>query len=206
MIGAFPSAAAGLVVPAVAELAARHPDLACVIREHEPEDGIALLRSGALDLLVSESYDDVPSAPVGGLESHRLLSEPLLLVTPPDGASELPAHRDADWIAGLAGTQFAAALDQACAAAGFVPRVVHRADDARLIQALVAAGLGVALLPELACAPAEGVGYREATPAPPRRHVDAHARRGATRRPALAAALSALRDVGPRSGSGASPR
>ena len=83
----------------------------------------------------------------------------------------------------------------ACAAAGFTPRVVHRADDARLIQALAAAGLGVALLPELACSPAAGVTYREVTPSPPRRHIDALARRGATRRPALAAALSALRDV-----------
>ena len=182
-------------MPAVAELAGRHPELQCVIREHEPEDGIPLLRSGALDLLVSESYDDVPSAPVGGLEAHRLLSEPLLLVTTGDGGGELAAHRDAAWIAGLAGTQFAAALDTACAAAGFAPRVVHRADDARLIQALVAAGLGVALLPQLACAPAESVAYREVTPSPPRRHVHALARRGATRRPALAAALSAMRDV-----------
>jgi DNA-binding transcriptional LysR family regulator len=209
VIGAFPSAAAGLVVPALAALGERHPELACVVREHEPEDGIALLRSGALDLLVSESYDDVPSAPVGGLESHRLLSEPLLLVTAGGDAGELAAHRDAAWIGGLAGTQFAAALDVACAAAGFTPRVVHRADDARLIHALVAAGLGVALLPELACerAPqvplpaaaepdaATSVRYLEVTPSPPRRHVWALTRRGATRRPALAAALSALQEV-----------
>ena len=206
VIGAFPSAAAGLVVPAVTELAARHPDLACVIREHEPEDGLPLLRSGALDLLVSESYDDVASAPVGGLEAHRLLSEPLLLATAAGDAGELVAQRDAVWIAGLAGTQFAAALVTACAAAGFAPRVVHRADDARLIQALVAAGLGVALLPELACTLAAGVNYHEVAPSPPRRHVDALARRGATRRPAVAAALTALREVRPRSCSGASPR
>jgi DNA-binding transcriptional LysR family regulator len=198
IIGAFPSAAAGLVVPALAALGERHPDLACVVREHEPEDGIALLRSGALDLLVSESYDDVPSAPVGGLESHRLLSEPLLLVTAGDDTGELEAHRDAAWIGGLPGTQFAAALDVACAAAGFTPRVAHRADDARLIQELVAAGLGIALLPALACAPAAGVRYVEVTPSPPRRHVWALARRGATRRPALAAALSTLQEVGPR--------
>ena len=121
-------------------------------------------------------------------------------------AGELAAYRDAGWIAGLAGTQFAAVLDTACAAAGFAPRVVHRADDARLIQALVAAGLGVALLPELACAPAPGVSYFQVTPSPPYRHVDALSRRGATRRPALAAALSALREVRPRSCSGASPR
>jgi DNA-binding transcriptional LysR family regulator len=195
VIGAFPSAAAGLVVPALAALGERHPELACVVREHEPEDGIALLRSGALDLLVSESYDDVPSAPVGGLESHRLLSEPLLLVTAGGDTGELAAHRDAAWIGGLAGTQFAAALDVACAAAGFTPRVVHRADDARLIQELVAAGLGIALLPALACAPAPGVRYLEVIPSPPRRHVWALTRRGATRRPALAAALSALQEV-----------
>jgi DNA-binding transcriptional LysR family regulator len=176
------------------------------VREHEPEDGILLLRSGTLDLLVSESYDEVPSAPAGGLESHPLIAEPLLLVTAGDAAGELVAHRDAAWIAGLAGTQYAAALEVACAAAGFAPRVVHRADEARLIVALVAAGLGVALLPALACEPASGVRYVEVTPSPPRRHITTLARRGATRRPALAAALTALQEVRPRSCSGGSPR
>jgi DNA-binding transcriptional LysR family regulator len=193
VIGSFPSAAAGLVVPAVSALHESHPDVSCVVREHEPEDGIPLLRAGELDLLVSESYDDVPSAPVGGLDAHRLLSEPLLLVVPEgDEPASLAARCDDAWIAGLAGTQFAAALERACAAAGFTPRIVHRADDARLIQALVAAGLGLALLPALACTPYDGVVYREVTPAPPRRHVWALARRGATRRPALAATLNAL--------------
>src|ERR671911_1824288 len=45
-IGAFPSAAAPLAVPAVNELQARHGELECNVREHEPEDGIPLLRSG----------------------------------------------------------------------------------------------------------------------------------------------------------------
>lgn len=194
VIGAFPSAAAGLVVPAVARLAERHPDVTCRVREHEPEDGIPLLRSGALDLLVSESYDDVPTPPVGGLAAHRLLSEPLLLVVPAgDDPGDLAAYRDAAWIGGLAGTQFAAALETACATAGFAPHVVHRADDARLIQSLVAGGLGVALLPALACEPAGGVAYRTVTPAT-HRHVWALARRGATRRPALAATLNALQE------------
>src|ERR687891_578281 len=48
-----------------------------------------------------------PSAPAGGLEPPGLLPEPLLLVTAGDDASRLAAHRDAAWIAGLAGTQFA---------------------------------------------------------------------------------------------------
>ena len=197
VIGAFPSAAAWLVAPAIRDLRARHGDLVCTVREHEPEDGIGLLRAGELDLLVSESYEGVPPAPVGGLEQHLLVSEPLLLVLPArhDGPDpvDLRTLRDAAWIGGLPGTQFAVALELACHRAGFAPRFEHRADDMGLYQALAGAGLGVGLLGALACRPAEGVRYARATPSPPRRHVSALVRRGARRRPALAAALDALR-------------
>jgi DNA-binding transcriptional LysR family regulator len=199
-IGAFPSAAASLVVPAVVDLSDRHPELTCSVREHEPEDGIPMLRSGELDLLVSEGYDGVPSAPSGGLDSHLLLTEPLLLVLPEHEAIEdpVPLHtlREAAWIGGLAGTQFALALEHACRSAGFDPRVVHRADEALLLQSLARAGLGVTLLPELACAGVAGVRFATVTPAPPRRHVHALVRRGSARRPALAAILDALRRAG----------
>ena len=196
VIGAFPTAAAGLVIPAVRELGDRHADLTCTVREHEPEDGIALLRAGDLDLLVSESYDDVEPAAVGGLEQHLLLTEPLLLVLPREHPAEAPVDlcdlADAAWIAGLAGTQFAAALERACRAAGFAPRIVHRADDAALHRALAAAGLGVGLLPALACEGPEDVRFARVAPPEPRRHVWALLRRGAGRRPALAAVLDAL--------------
>jgi DNA-binding transcriptional LysR family regulator len=214
VIGAFPSAAAGLVVPAVAELCERHPELSCPVVEHEPEDGIPVLRSGELDVLVSESYEGVGAVPTGGLESHTLLTEPLLLVLPKEGAAvaegagrdavggwargggsepvALESLADAPWIAGLAGTQFAAALDGACRKAGFTPRIVHRADDARLLETLVESGLGVALMPALARTGSDAVRFARATPAPPRRHVSALVRSGAARRPSLAAVLDAL--------------
>ena len=201
-------------MPAVADLCERHPELSCPVVEHEPEDGIPVLRSGELDVLVSESYEGVPAVPTGGLEAHELLSETLLLVLPREVASPRPARggaatgptledaatepvpleslAEAPWIAGLAGTQFAAALDGACRQAGFTPRIVHRADDARLIETLVEAGLGIALLPALARAGSEAVRFAEATPAPPRRHVTALVRSGAARRPSLAAVLEAL--------------
>jgi DNA-binding transcriptional LysR family regulator len=196
MIGAFPSAAVGLVIPAVVDLATRHPDLRCTVREHEPEDGIPLLRSGGLDVLVTESYEGVDPAAVGGLDLHPLLTEPLLLVLPrADSAGEtvaLETLSDAPWVAGLAGTQFASALERACRSAGFSPRIVHRADEALLLQSLVGSGLGIALLPALACSGSDDVRYAQAIPPAPRRHVFALVRRGAARRPALAATLEAL--------------
>ena len=196
-IGAFPSAAAAVVAPAIAELSSRHPELSCSIREHEPEDGIPLLRSGELDLLVSESYEQVAGAPAGGLEAHPLVTEPLLLVLPKTRrarrAVALDSFSEAAWIAGLAGTQFAAALEQACRAAGFTPRIAHRADDAVLFHALVAAGLGIGLLPALACTDWDGIQFATVLPEPPRRHVSALARRGTAQRPAVRAALETLR-------------
>jgi DNA-binding transcriptional LysR family regulator len=171
VIGAFPSAAVGLVVPAIADLSERHPKLSCTVREHEPEDGLPLLRSGEFDLLVSESYDAVGPAP-----------EPVVLET----------LSDARWIAGLAGTQFDAVLAAACRSAGFAPHIAHRADDASLLQSLVGSGLGVGLLPPLACSGDGDVRLVHVVPPPPRRHVIALVRRGAARRPAFAAALDAL--------------
>ena len=57
----------------------------------------------------------------------------------------------------------------------------------------MAAGIGVGLVPELACVPYPGVAYAHALPAPPLRHISALLRRGAAQRPALAALLDALR-------------
>jgi DNA-binding transcriptional LysR family regulator len=197
-IGAFPSAAVALVIPSVTEAARRHPDLRCAVHEHEPDEAIARLRAGELDLVVSEHNDDIAPPPTGGLETHPLLSEPLLLVLPGAGDAspqpiDLAGFRDADWVTGLPGSQYASALERAAAAAGFAARIAHRADEAFVVQSLVAAGLGVALLPALACTPVPGVHYAMAHPAPPSRHVVALVRGGAARRPALAALLALLR-------------
>src|SRR4051812_36309997 len=111
-IGAFPSAGARIVAPAVQALTERHAALECSVREHEPEDGIPLLRSGELDLLVSEHYDDVPAAAAGGLEARLLVSEPLVLALPaPEGDDvQLAGLAGAPWITGVAGTQYVGAV------------------------------------------------------------------------------------------------
>ena len=197
-IGVFPSAAVALVIPSVTEAARRHPELRCAVHEHEPEEAISRLRAGELDLVVSEHNDDIAPPLTGGLETYPLLSEPLLLVLPGAGDAtpqpiDLAGLSEADWVTGLPGSQYASALERAAAAAGFAARVAHRADEAFVVQSLVAAGLGVALLPALACMPVPGVHYAAARPAPPSRHVVALVRRGAAGRPALAALLALLR-------------
>jgi DNA-binding transcriptional LysR family regulator len=148
---------------------------------------------------VSESYDDVPPAPAGGLEQHTLVIEPLLLVLPADHPAREPVDlatlRDADWIGGLAGTQYATLVERTCRAAGFTPRIVHRADDAGLLQSLPAAGLGVTFLPALARTDTRGLRYARVRPPEPRRHIAALLRRGAASRPAIATVLAALRDA-----------
>jgi DNA-binding transcriptional LysR family regulator len=60
---------------------------------------------------------------------------------------------------------------------------------------MVGSGLGIGLLPALACSGSEDVRFAEVLPAPPRRHLSALVRRGAARRSALGAALDALRRV-----------
>ena len=196
-IGSYPSAAMRLVIPAIAGLLDHHPELSCVVREHEPEDGIPLLRAGELDLLISESYDNVKPGPVGGLERVLLIREPMLLVLPEKHSGSEPIllrelRRD-EWIGGLPGTQFAAALEAACRSAGFAPRITHRADEASLYQSLAGAGLGVGMLGALACTPVPGVRYARPARPTPKRLVWALLRRGSARRPALAATLEALR-------------
>ena len=64
----------------------------------------------------------------------------------------------------------AALVVEACAAAGFTPRTVFESDDYGAIQGFVAAGAGVALVPELALANRRDVvAARLAPPAPARR-------------------------------------
>ena len=68
--------------------------------------------------------------------------------------TELPAvatvdrHRDHDWIVNSRNDADERVVAALAAHAGFAPRIVHRADSLELLQDLVAAGLGVGLLPE----------------------------------------------------------
>ncbi|MFE6846677.1 LysR substrate-binding domain-containing protein [Streptomyces sp. NPDC057686] len=67
----------------------------------------------------------------------------------PDQGSVLRAHADDPWITATPGTLCHAMALRACQAAGFTPRIRHRVDEFPTVLALVAAGQGVAVVPQL---------------------------------------------------------
>ncbi|MEJ2860846.1 LysR family transcriptional regulator [Actinomycetospora flava] len=92
-----------------------------------------------------------------------------------------------------AGSVVGEAAARACRAAGFTPRSTHHADQTSIVLALVAAGLGVALLPSSVLAVAvEGVRYLELAEDHPVTTDVALAWRRDDPQPALARALAVL--------------
>lgn len=90
-----------------------------------------------------------------GLDSRLIARERLVLAVPathhlPDGEPVALAElRDEDFVVyGTPDSVVAAAVTRACFAAGFLPRRAHEVAETTIMLTLVAAGLGVALLPE----------------------------------------------------------
>ncbi|MDG4789659.1 LysR substrate-binding domain-containing protein [Micromonospora sp. WMMD1102] len=152
-LAAFPSALGTVVPVAAAGFAAAHPGVELRLVEAEPPTALRLLRAGEVDLALLFSHPDGPPDDTG-LRRLPLLDEPIHLVTPA-GTPAIPAtgldgYADRRWIAGC--ERCRTHLLRACAAAGFTPDVAFTTDDYVAVQALVAAGLGVTLLPGLALA------------------------------------------------------
>ncbi|MEU6867311.1 LysR family transcriptional regulator [Streptomyces sp. NPDC046876] len=116
---------------------------------------------------------------------------------PPDQGSVLRAHADAPWITATPGTLCHAMTVRACQAAGFAPRVRHRVDEFATVLALVAAGQGVAVVPQLGI-PARPDPAVVLTRLLMERRTKVAFRSGAAAHPAVAAFAAALRAAVPR--------
>ena len=125
------------------------------IAEHEPAEALDLLADDAVDLALVYDYALAPRTVDERFEVTPLWTARWGLGVPAGSpAEDLPAvatvdrHRDHDWIANSRNDADERVLAALAAHAGFTPRVVHRADSLDLVQDLVAADLGVGLLPE----------------------------------------------------------
>ncbi|HWN35515.1 MAG TPA: LysR family transcriptional regulator [Pseudonocardia sp.] len=147
-LAAFPSALGTMVPVAAARLRAEHPEVTVELTEVEPPEALQLLRAGEVDAAVVFRYG------VDGADDDLrldLLDEEVLHLVGPLGADwsgELAEHADADWIAGC--ERCRDHLLWLCRRAGFTPRIQFTTDDYVAAQALVAAGLGMTVLPDLA--------------------------------------------------------
>src|SRR4051812_37305482 len=157
-LSAFPTAGATIVPLAVKTFMARHPGVEMQLFEREPEDGVAMLKSGELDIALSIGYEDAGTVhnPTDGVEEIDLLEDPTYLAMPADhryarkARTRLSDFSEESWIhSACKGTCGAVAL-RALHNAGFEPTIVFETDDYNVAQGLVAAGMGVTLLPEMA--------------------------------------------------------
>ncbi len=151
-LAAFPSSNQTIIPAALTDLRSRYPSVEVSIVEAGPRQALALLGNGGCDLAVIFEYAAMPLELGSGLVRVPLLTDQLLVVLP---AAHPLATATEVALAQLAGETWIASdqcrdiFTQGCALAGFTPRVLFASDDYIAIQRLVAAGVGVTLLPEL---------------------------------------------------------
>lgn len=138
-----------LVPEMIAEFRLDHPGVRFRLEEAHDARGSSQLAGGRIDLEFTSRRPDDPA-----VQWELLLAEPLLLAVPP---GHWLAGREAVSLGEVAGEDFVtlrpawdlrARCDQLCAAAGFTPRVAFEGDDVPVVRGFVAAGLGIAIVPE----------------------------------------------------------
>ncbi len=190
-LAAFASAIGSLVPAAVAALADSHPGLEVGLTDTHPPEAIELLRAGKVEVAIIFRYDETEPEPPG-VRLHHLLDDPVYLLSTRRERG-LDALRDATWIAGC--ERCRSHLLSLCADAGFEPRIGSSSDDMVVMQALVAAGLGVATQTGLALRAhgIEGIVATELPDSP--RHIYAATYGEPPDPPATAALLAALAEA-----------
>ena len=200
-MASFPTAGATLMPLAIATFRAAYPDVELTLAEGEPEEIVPRLRAGELDLALL--FDFAGETALGdGMRQAELLEDPMYLALarehPLAGKHSLrlaDLAREA-WIQTSSSSPCARHVVRCCHAAGFEPSVTFESDDYQTVHGLVAAGVGVALIPELALSSArEDTVIRALSPRPPVRRVIAAAPAGARLVPAAPAMLGVLEET-----------
>jgi DNA-binding transcriptional LysR family regulator len=201
-LASFPTAGATLMPLAIAAFRAAHPDVALSLVEGEPEELTPRLRDGEFDLgLIFEFEGTGELGP--GLRSSPLFEDPMKLALPKGHALvgkeriTLGDLSDDAWVQTSEASACARHVVRICRAAGFEPRVSFESDDYLTVQGLVAAGVGVALIPQLALSQTVSydIAVRELQPAAPARHVVVATPGSGVSLPAAASMLDLLRDT-----------
>jgi DNA-binding transcriptional LysR family regulator len=197
----FPSATANLLPAAIAHLSARHPDIAVSVVDVEPPESLQILRVGDCDLAIDFEYPRIERDDDGSFLRRLLREDPMYVALPADhpladfDEIDLASLADERWIAGC--PRCRGHLLHLCHESGFQPAIAFSTDDYVSMQAMVAGGLGVGLVSELALQVVSlpGVAVRSVL-GRPMRTISAITTGGMANVPAVNAMLSALEAAG----------
>jgi DNA-binding transcriptional LysR family regulator len=204
-LAAFATAARGLVPAALRGLRLAHPRLRVGLEEAEPHESLPRVARGDLDMAVVQDWFNAPLALPEGLSRAALLDDVADVALPEDhplaGRDTVDIYElaDAPWITWSRGWICNAWLLHTLRSHGTEPDIAHTAAEHHTQLALVAAGLGVAVIPRLGRDPVPGgVRFVPVRPALTR-HIYVVWRADADRRPSIRAAIEALRESAPTS-------
>ncbi|SOD88328.1 LysR family transcriptional regulator [Streptomyces sp. Ag109_G2-15] len=198
-LSAFPTAARGLFPTALAALRAQHPGLRVRSSELEPEQGIAGVVRGDLDLAVVLDWYNKPMPVPDGLVKAPLLDDAADVALPVGhrladrDEVDLAEFAEDEWITWGEGEFCHEWLMFTLRSKGIEPIVGHRAGETHTQLGLVAAGLGVCIAPLLGRHPVPPGIVLVPLKQRVRRHVYVIWRADADRRPSIRAAVDALR-------------
>ncbi|MEP7055074.1 MAG: LysR substrate-binding domain-containing protein [Actinomycetota bacterium] len=159
-VATFATASQRLLPPALARMTRAHPDAELLVVEAEPPDSVPMLLAGQADVAVVYAFPDSRLRPPAKRDSRlrwtTLLDDTLHAVLPIDHPRararrvDIADLADDPWVQGLADS--GEVLEQLAARAGFELKVSCTSSNYQFIQAMVAAGIGIALVPETALA------------------------------------------------------
>ena len=194
IVGSFPTVTRTFLVEALRAVHEAHPNLQLEDSQVGGRTAATAVAGGAVDVGIGFELHGEPPPEVPGVGIVAVLTEPMYAAVPRD--HRLAARRRIElaelaadpWIQG-AGPASPRLVERMCRRAGFEPRIVARSDST---QSLVAAGLGVTLVPSIALVGARPDIRFLPLDDPPRRDIFA-ARLAGVRAPAVDAVLDALR-------------
>jgi DNA-binding transcriptional LysR family regulator len=204
-MASFPTAGATFMPLAIAMFRAQHPEVELTLAEGEPEDIAPRLYAGEFDLALLFEFEGTSESLVADLVRQPLFEDPMFLALPADHplarrrTLRLADLRAEAWVQTSSSSACARHVVRCCHVAGFEPIVSFESDDYQTVQGLVAAGVGVALIPKLAVASArEDIAIRALSPSSPVRNVIAATPEGSRLTPAAEAMGTIMTNVAER--------
>ena len=200
-IAGFATAARAILPQTVARLRQQHHQLKLRLSERQPDEAIRLVVAGHLDIALVNDWMNAPLVLPDGVQQVLIMNDPVDLAVPADHplagrpSVELTELSAEPWITWPYGAICHEWLTQTLRQHGLTPEVTHTAEEHQTQLAMVAAGLGIAVMPRLGRGFIEGVSIITLKPTFSRQ-IYAIFRTLASERPAIEVTVSAICEVG----------